>query len=56
MSMTDRQVELTKRLQQLAAAYYQQDAPLVSDAEYDAIYDRLNITDEGIKINNLYYR
>lgn len=37
----DRQQELTSLLQQYAAAYYEQDAPLVSDSEYDALYDEL---------------
>ncbi len=32
---------LTGRLNGYAAAYYDADAPLVSDAEYDALYDRL---------------
>ncbi len=37
----NRQQELTALLQELAAAYYEQDAPRVSDAEYDALYDEL---------------
>lgn len=37
----DRQQELTSLLQQYATAYYEQDAPLVSDSEYDALYDEL---------------
>ena len=37
----DRQTELTSLLNRYAAAYYEQDAPLVSDAEYDALYDEL---------------
>ena len=40
MSM-DRQTELVRLLNRYAAAYYEQDAPLVSDAEYDALYDEL---------------
>ena len=40
MSM-DRQTELVQLLNRYAAAYYEQDAPLVSDAEYDALYDEL---------------
>ena len=37
----NRQKELTALLNRYAAAYYEQDAPLVSDAEYDALYDEL---------------
>ena len=37
----DRQKELVAILNRYAAAYYEQDAPLVSDAEYDALYDEL---------------
>lgn len=37
----DRQKELTDILNRYAAAYYEQDAPLVSDAEYDRLYDEL---------------
>lgn len=36
-----RQRELVDLLNRYAAAYYEQDAPLVSDAEYDALYDEL---------------
>ena len=38
---TDRQRELTELLARYAAAYYEADAPLVSDREYDALYDEL---------------
>ena len=37
----DRQKELVALLNRYAAAYYEQDAPLVSDAEYDKLYDEL---------------
>ena len=37
----DRQKELVEILNRYAAAYYEQDAPLVSDAEYDKLYDEL---------------
>lgn len=37
----DRQQELTKLLGEYGRAYYEADAPLVSDAEYDALYDEL---------------
>ena len=39
--MQTRQQELVDLLNRYAAAYYEQDAPLVSDAEYDALYDEL---------------
>lgn len=38
---TPRQRELTELLARYAAAYYEQDLPLVSDQEYDALYDEL---------------
>lgn len=39
--ITSRQRDLVALLNRYAAAYYEQDAPLVSDAEYDALYDEL---------------
>ena len=36
-----RQRELVDQLNRYATAYYEQDAPLISDAEYDALYDEL---------------
>lgn len=36
-----RQEELTKQLASYAEAYYNSDAPFISDAEYDALYDEL---------------
>ncbi|MBR6039918.1 MAG: NAD-dependent DNA ligase LigA [Clostridia bacterium] len=39
--VTERQKELVAILNRYAAAYYEQDAPLVSDAEYDRLYDEL---------------
>jgi DNA ligase (NAD+) len=39
--VTERQKELVTILNRYAAAYYEQDAPLVSDAEYDKLYDEL---------------
>lgn len=39
---TDRQKELTQTLVRYSEAYYDQDAPLISDAEYDALYDELS--------------
>lgn len=37
----NRQRQLVDLLNRYAVAYYEQDAPLVSDAEYDALYDEL---------------
>lgn len=36
-----RQKELTQQLMRYAEAYYDADAPVISDAEYDALYDEL---------------
>ena len=36
-----RQEELTQQLVRYAEAYYDADAPVISDAEYDALYDEL---------------
>ncbi len=41
MEPTQRQHELTALLKTYAAAYYEQDQPFVSDAEYDRLYDEL---------------
>lgn len=37
----DRQKELTKKLDEAARAYYQEDRELMSNLEYDALYDEL---------------
>ena len=39
--MMTRQEELTQQLARYAEAYYDTDAPVISDAEYDALYDEL---------------
>ncbi|MDR1619603.1 MAG: NAD-dependent DNA ligase LigA [Clostridiales bacterium] len=41
MPASQRQRELTEQLNLYAQAYYDNDAPLVSDAQYDALYDEL---------------
>ncbi len=41
MRIDERQQELTKLLKEYAAAYYSLDSPLISDTEYDALYDEL---------------
>ena len=40
-TISSRQRELTELLARLGRAYYEEDAPLVSDKEYDALYDEL---------------
>ena len=40
-TISARQRELTDLLARLGRAYYEEDAPLVSDKEYDALYDEL---------------
>jgi len=37
----ERMIELVKLLNRYAKAYYEQDAPLVTDGEYDKLYDEL---------------
>ena len=39
--MMTRQEELTQQLVRYAEAYYDSDTPIISDAEYDALYDEL---------------
>ena len=39
--MMTRQEELTQQLARYAEAYYDTDAPVISDAEYDVLYDEL---------------
>ena len=41
-----RQEELTQQLMRYAEAYYDVDAPVISDAEYDALYDELVLLEE----------
>ena len=40
----DKQRELTKRLNRYREEYYNQNAPSVSDAVYDRLFDELNGT------------
>ena len=51
--ITSRQRDLVALLNRYAAAYYEQDAPLVSDAEYDALYDEY---ESEISENYNYYK
>ena len=40
---------LVKQLNEYRHAYYNQDAPLVSDAEYDRLFDELKELEEKLK-------
>ena len=48
MNAYDRMKELVEKLNKYAALYYEEDAPVVSDAEYDKLYDELRALDERI--------
>lgn len=47
MKPYDRMKELVEKLNKYAALYYEQDAPEISDAEYDALYDELHALEES---------
>lgn len=47
MKPYDRMKELVELLNKYAALYYEEDAPAVSDAEYDALYDELRALEES---------
>ncbi len=47
MKPYDRMKELVELLNKYAALYYEEDAPTVSDAEYDALYDELRALEES---------
>ena len=47
MDNYSRMKELVDLLNKYAALYYEQDAPVVSDAEYDALYDELRRLEES---------
>ena len=47
MEPYDRMKELVELLNKYAALYYEEDAPTVSDAEYDALYDELRALEES---------
>ena len=47
MNAYDRMKELVEKLNKYAALYYEEDAPVVSDAEYDKLYDELRALEES---------
>lgn len=47
MKPYDRMKELVEKLNRYAALYYEEDAPVISDAEYDAMYDELRALEES---------
>ena len=47
MKPYDRMKELVEQLNRYAALYYEEDAPVVSDAEYDMLYDELRTLEES---------
>ena len=47
MDNFSRMKELVELLNKYASLYYEQDAPIVSDAEYDALYDELRRLEES---------
>ena len=48
MTAYDRMKELVDKLNRYAALYYEEDAPVVSDAEYDALYFSVPPEDMGL--------
>ena len=54
MDNFSRMKELVELLNKYASLYYEQDAPIVSDAEYDALYDELRHLEdsEGYSLKN----
>ena len=46
MIMTDRIKYLVEKLNEAAKAYYQEDRELMSNQEYDALYDELAVLEE----------
>ncbi len=48
MDKLDRMNELTETLNRYAKLYYEEDAPVVSDAEYDKLYDELKALEQEL--------
>ena len=47
MTAYEKMKELVEKLNRYAKLYYEEDAPTVSDAEYDALYDELRALEES---------
>ena len=43
MNETERMKELVKKLNEAAKAYYQEDREIMSNLEYDTLYDELQV-------------
>ena len=54
MDKLQRMKELVETLNEWARLYYEEDAPVVSDAEYDKLYDELRTleNEEGFSLKN----
>lgn len=46
MNGTERMKELVKKLNEAAKAYYQEDREIMSNLEYDTLYDELQVLEE----------
>ena len=46
MNETERMKELVKKLNEAAKAYYQEDREIMSNLEYDTLYDELQVLEE----------
>ena len=54
MNETERMKELVKKLNEAAKAYYQEDREIMSNREYDALYDQLEKMEKetGVILSN----
>lgn len=51
MNETERMKELVKKLNEAAKAYYQEDREIMSNLEYDTLYDELQVLEEKNRRN-----
>ena len=49
MNETERMKELVKKLNEAAKAYYQEDREIMSNLEYDTLYDELQVLEENTR-------